>query len=129
VRARRRRAGLRMPLLLCCRHVMPRTRGKGGSRREYQRPRSLRRGEGPGLFVGAGFNPARGSITTNPCRSIGQRRARDDEKADTVRYTADEIAAKLARDESRTDWARVDAISRDEGEHLADDEDGELEAG
>jgi hypothetical protein len=46
-----------------------------------------------------------------------------------VRYTADEIAAKLARDESRTDWARVDAISRDEGEHLADDEDGELEAG
>jgi hypothetical protein len=46
-----------------------------------------------------------------------------------VRHGADEIAAKLARGESRTDWARVDAMSRDEIERLADDDDGAPPAG
>ncbi len=31
-----------------------------------------------------------------------------------VSFTADEIAAMLARGESQTDWARVDAKSEDE---------------
>jgi hypothetical protein len=50
-------------------------------------------------------------------------------KADTVRYTAKQIAAKRARGESRTDWARVDAMSQGEVERLAHEEDGELEKG
>ena len=50
-------------------------------------------------------------------------------KADTVRYTASQIAAKRKRGASRTDWARVDAMSQGEAERLADEEDGKLEEG
>jgi uncharacterized protein (DUF4415 family) len=50
-------------------------------------------------------------------------------KAGTVRYTAKQIAAKRSRGASRTDWARVDAMSQDEVERLADEEDGKLEEG
>jgi uncharacterized protein (DUF4415 family) len=46
-----------------------------------------------------------------------------------VRYTAEEIDAMLARGESRTDWARVDAMRQDEVERLADEEDGPLPEG
>ena len=35
-------------------------------------------------------------------------------KGDTVRYTADEIDAMLARGESRTDWARVKGMTEEE---------------
>jgi uncharacterized protein (DUF4415 family) len=41
-----------------------------------------------------------------------------------VRYSADEIRRKLARNESRTDWKRVDAIPQVEVERLADEEEG-----
>jgi uncharacterized protein (DUF4415 family) len=44
-------------------------------------------------------------------------------------FTAEEIAAKLAAGESRTDWARVDAMSQAEVERLADEEDGPLPDG
>ena len=35
-------------------------------------------------------------------------------KGDIVRYTAEEIDARLARGESRTDWARVKAMTEKE---------------
>jgi uncharacterized protein (DUF4415 family) len=103
---------------------------------------------GTGLFVGAGLCPARRSngrsladqalshLVTGG--STGDRLARSTDvvhasdmkrKVVTARYTADEIAARLASGESRTDRARVDAMSRDEVERLADDEDGALPAG
>jgi uncharacterized protein (DUF4415 family) len=44
-------------------------------------------------------------------------------------YTAEEIEAKLARGESRTDWVKVDAKSPAEIERLADEEDGPLPDG
>jgi uncharacterized protein (DUF4415 family) len=46
-----------------------------------------------------------------------------------VRYTRDEIKAMLARGEDRTDWARVKAMSQDEADRLADEEDGPLPEG
>jgi len=42
-----------------------------------------------------------------------------------VRYSAEEIAAGRAG-KSRTDWARVDAMSQADVERLADEEDGAL---
>ena len=35
-------------------------------------------------------------------------------KDDTVRYTAEEIKAIIARGEDRTDWAKVDATTQNE---------------
>jgi uncharacterized protein (DUF4415 family) len=46
-----------------------------------------------------------------------------------VRYTRDEVRAMLARGEDQTDWARVRAMSQDEVERLADEEDGPLPEG
>ena len=46
-----------------------------------------------------------------------------------VSYTAEEIDAKLARGESRTDWAKVDAMSQAEVERLADEDEGPLADG
>jgi uncharacterized protein (DUF4415 family) len=46
-----------------------------------------------------------------------------------VRYSAEEIAGKLARGDSKTDWARVDAMPQAEVERLADEEDGRLPDG
>jgi uncharacterized protein (DUF4415 family) len=46
-----------------------------------------------------------------------------------VSYTAKEIDARLARGESRTDWAKVDAMSQAEVERLADEDEGSLPEG
>ena len=46
-----------------------------------------------------------------------------------VRASADEIRAMLARGEDQTDWARVKAMSQDEADRLADEEDGPLPEG
>ena len=46
-----------------------------------------------------------------------------------VRYTIDELRAMRARGEDQTDWARVKAMSQDEVERLADEEDGPLPEG
>jgi uncharacterized protein (DUF4415 family) len=46
-----------------------------------------------------------------------------------VRATAEEIRAMLERGEDRTDWARVKAMSQEEVERLADEEDGPLPEG
>jgi hypothetical protein len=46
-----------------------------------------------------------------------------------VRYSAEEIAGKLARGDSETDWARVDATPQAEVERLADEEEGLLAEG
>jgi uncharacterized protein (DUF4415 family) len=46
-----------------------------------------------------------------------------------VRYTREEIRAMLARGEDQTDWARVKAMSQDEADRLADEEDGPLPEG
>jgi uncharacterized protein (DUF4415 family) len=46
-----------------------------------------------------------------------------------VRYTDDELRAMIARGESRTDWARVDAMPQAEVERLAEEEDGPLPEG
>ena len=43
-----------------------------------------------------------------------------------VRYSADEIRRKFARGESETDWKRVNALSQEEVERLADEEQGSL---
>jgi uncharacterized protein (DUF4415 family) len=42
------------------------------------------------------------------------------------RFSADKIRRKLARGESRTDWKRVQAMSRTEVERLADRDEGPL---
>jgi uncharacterized protein (DUF4415 family) len=42
------------------------------------------------------------------------------------RFSADKIRRKLARGESRTDWKRVEAMSRTEVELLADRDEGPL---
>ena len=46
-----------------------------------------------------------------------------------MRYTAEEIAAKIAAGEDQTDWARVKAMPQEEVERLADEEDGPLPEG
>jgi uncharacterized protein (DUF4415 family) len=46
-----------------------------------------------------------------------------------VRYTAEEIAAKIAAGEDETDWERVKAMPQEEVERLADEEDGPLPEG
>jgi uncharacterized protein (DUF4415 family) len=43
-----------------------------------------------------------------------------------VRATAEELAGRLKRGESRTDWQRVRAMPQAEVERLADEEDGPL---
>lgn len=50
-------------------------------------------------------------------------------KGNIVRATADEIQRMLERGESKTDWARVDAMSQEEVERLADEEEGPLPEG
>ncbi len=50
-------------------------------------------------------------------------------KENIVRFTADEIDAKLAAGESRTDWAKADAMSEADIERLADEDDGPLPDG
>jgi uncharacterized protein (DUF4415 family) len=50
-------------------------------------------------------------------------------KGHIVRYTAEELAAKIARGESQTDWARVKAMPQEEVERLADEEEGPLPEG
>ena len=50
-------------------------------------------------------------------------------KENIVRYSADEVAAMIARGESRTDWERVRAMSQEEVERLADEEEGPLPEG
>jgi uncharacterized protein (DUF4415 family) len=45
------------------------------------------------------------------------------------RFSADKIRRKIARGESKTDWKRVDAMSRSEVERLADKDEGPLPAG
>ena len=52
-----------------------------------------------------------------------------EKKGRIVRATAEEIQAMLDRGESRTDWARVKAMSQEEVERLADEEDGPLPEG
>ncbi len=46
-----------------------------------------------------------------------------------ISKTADEIREILASGGDRTDWARVEAMSQEEVERLADDEDGPLSEG
>lgn len=46
-----------------------------------------------------------------------------------ARFSADKIGRKIARGESKTDWKRVDAISRAEVERLADKDEGPLPSG
>jgi uncharacterized protein (DUF4415 family) len=50
-------------------------------------------------------------------------------KENIVRYTAEEIDAKLAAGESRTDWAQADALSQADIERLADEDEGPLPDG
>jgi len=50
-------------------------------------------------------------------------------KGHIVRVTAEEIRAMRARGEFRTDWARVKAMTQEEVERLADEEDGPLPEG
>lgn len=45
----------------------------------------------------------------------------------TVRVTAEELRRMLENGESLTDWARVDAMSQEEVERLAEEEDGPFE--
>ena len=45
------------------------------------------------------------------------------------RYSAEQLEAMEARGEDRTDWARADAISQEEIERLATDEEGALPEG
>ena len=46
-----------------------------------------------------------------------------------ARYSAEEIAARIAAGEDETDWQRVRAMPQDEVERLADEEDGPLPEG
>ena len=46
-----------------------------------------------------------------------------------VRYSAEELSGSVARGESETDWARVDAMPQAEVDRLAEEEDGPLPEG
>ncbi len=46
-----------------------------------------------------------------------------------ARFSADKIRRKIARGDSKTDWKRVDAMSRAEVERLADKDEGPLAPG
>jgi uncharacterized protein (DUF4415 family) len=46
-----------------------------------------------------------------------------------VRYSAEEVAAMIARGEDKTDWQRVKTMPQEEVERLADEEDGPLPEG
>ncbi len=46
-----------------------------------------------------------------------------------VRYSAEEIAAKIAAGEDKTDWQRVKSLPQAKVERLADEEDGALPEG
>ena len=46
-----------------------------------------------------------------------------------VRYSAEEIAAKIAAGEDKTDWQRVRSMPQAEVERLADEEEGPLPEG
>jgi uncharacterized protein (DUF4415 family) len=50
-------------------------------------------------------------------------------KENIMSFTAEEIDAKLAAGESRTDWAQADAMSQAEIERLADEDEGPLPDG
>jgi len=50
-------------------------------------------------------------------------------KQRTRRYTAKQLDAMTARGEDRTDWAKADAMSQEEVERLADEEEGPLPEG
>jgi len=50
-------------------------------------------------------------------------------KEHIVRYSAEAVAAMIARGEDKTDWARVKAMPQEEVERLADEEDGPLPEG
>ena len=50
-------------------------------------------------------------------------------KGRIVRATAEEIQAMIDRGESRSDWARAMAMTQEEVERLADEEDGPLPEG
>jgi uncharacterized protein (DUF4415 family) len=52
-----------------------------------------------------------------------------EKKGRIMRATAGEIQAMLDRGESRTDWARVKAMTQEEVERLADEEEGPLPEG
>lgn len=47
-------------------------------------------------------------------------------KGSTVRYTADELQAMIDRGEFLTDWDRVRAMSQEEVERLAAEDEGDL---
>ena len=49
-------------------------------------------------------------------------------KGRIVRFTADDMAAKVERGESRSDWKAAEAMSREEIERLADADEGPLPA-
>lgn len=46
-----------------------------------------------------------------------------------MRASGDEIARRLARGDDRTDWKRVKAMSQEEVERLADEDEGRLPKG
>ena len=50
-------------------------------------------------------------------------------KENIVRYTAEEITQMLTKGESKIDWAKVKAMSQEEVERLADEEDGYMPKG
>jgi uncharacterized protein (DUF4415 family) len=50
-------------------------------------------------------------------------------KGNIVRYTIDELEAMRARGEDKTDWAYVNAMSQEEVERMADEDDGPLPKG
>lgn len=50
-------------------------------------------------------------------------------KGNIVRYTVDELKTMRARGEDRTDWKKVDAMSQEEVERLADEDEGPLPKG
>src|SRR4051794_24057257 len=50
-------------------------------------------------------------------------------KEHIARYSSEEIAAKIAAGEDKTDWERLRAVPQDEVERLADEEDGPLPEG
>lgn len=50
-------------------------------------------------------------------------------KENITRVSAEEAAQMLARGESRTDWKKVDSMSQEEVERLADEEEGPLPEG
>src|ERR1039458_4179679 len=77
----------------------------------FHRRETLRIGSSPSALAKAGCSPSCGRGVTRGSASSQQGEREMERKGNTVRYTAEQIKAMIARGEDRTDWAKIDAMT------------------